>query len=115
MDHIASPDIKNSGMRHGFIGHPLMNNGTSNAHQSDKYGVLAPSKKRRFSKNPEPASRLQVFHHHDVIIDRGLVNHEVAWMLEFWHGQRKMLGPTGRMDLDSKCGSCAFRQKCPQM
>jgi hypothetical protein len=115
MDHIAAPYIKKSGMRHGFIGHPLMNNGTSNAQQSDKYGVLAPSKKRRLSKNPEPASRLQVFHHHDVIFDRRIVDHEVASMLEFWYGRRKMLGPIGRAELDFKCGSCPFRQKCPQM
>ena len=107
MDDATAPIIAQSGLRHGFIGHPVAVEGIDNGHRLNK--------KRRLSKKPESISRLQFFHHHDVMFDRKLVQLEIASMLKFWHGQRKMLGPTGQKELDSKCGNCPFRKNCPQV
>jgi len=106
LDPSTAPVIEQSGHRHGFIGHSFVKAEIDNA---------APNKKRRLSENPKSISRLQVFHHHDVIFDRKLVQSEMASILKFWHGQRKMSGPTSRVELDSKCGGCAFRKNCPQV
>jgi hypothetical protein len=107
MDDTSAPVIAQSGLRHGFIGHPFAVEGIDNGHRLNK--------KRRLSKKPESISRLQFFHHHDVMFDRKLVQLAIASMLKFWHGQRKMSGPTGQKELDSKCGNCPFRKNCPQV
>ena len=107
MDDTTAPVIAKSGLRHGFIGHPVAVVGIDKGHQLNK--------KRRLSKNPKTNSRLQIFHHHDVMYDRKLVQVAIASMLRFWHGERKMLGPTGQKELDSKCGNCPFRKNCPQV
>jgi hypothetical protein len=106
MDDTTAPIIAQSGLRHGFIGHPFAIEGIDKGHRLNK--------KRRLSK-PKSISRLQIFHHHDVIFDRKLVQIEITSMLKFWHGQRKMSGPTGQKELDSKCGNCPFRKNCPQV
>jgi hypothetical protein len=99
MDRTSAPVIAQSGLRHGFIGHPLAIVGIDNGHG--------------LNKKPESISRLQFFHHHDVNFDRKLIQLEIASMLKFWHGQRKMSGPIGQKELDSKCGNCPFRKNCP--
>jgi hypothetical protein len=101
MDRTSAPVIAQSGLRHGFIGHPLAIVGIDNGHG--------------LNKKPESISRLQFFHHHDVNFDRKLIQLEIASMLKFWHGQRKMSGPIGQKELDSKCGNCPFRKNCPQV
>ena len=105
MDYTNAPVIAQSGLRHGFIGHPFAIEGIDNGHRLNK--------KRRLTRKSE--SRLQFFHHHDVMFDRKLVQIEIASMLKFWHSQRKISGPTGQKELDSKCGNCPFRKNCPQM
>jgi hypothetical protein len=107
MDDTTAPVIARSGLRHGFIGHPFAIEGIDNGHRLNK--------KRRLNKKPESISRLQFFHHHDVNFDRKLIQLEIASMLKFWHGQRKMSGPIGQKELDSKCGNCPFRKNCPQV
>jgi hypothetical protein len=107
MDDTNAPVIAQSGLQHGFIGHTFAVEGIDYGHRL--------SKKRRLSKKPESISRLQIFHHHDAMFDRKLVQLEITSMLKFWHGQRKMSGPTGRAELDSKCGNCPFRKNCPQV
>ena len=107
MDDATAPVIAKSGLRHGFIGHPVAVEGIDKGHRLNK--------KRRLSKKPETISRLQIFHHHDVMFDRKLVQLHIASMLRFWHGERKMSGPSGRAELDSKCGNCPFRKNCPQV
>jgi hypothetical protein len=107
MDDTAAPVITQSGLRHGFIGHPYAIEGIDNGHRLNK--------RRRLNKKPKPISRLQFFHHHDVNFDRKLIQLEIASMLKFWHGQRKMSGPIGQKELDSKCGNCPFRKNCPQV
>jgi hypothetical protein len=107
MDNTTAPVIAKSGLRHGFIGHPFAVEGIDKGHQLNK--------KRRLNKKPKSISRLQFFHHHDVMFDRKLVQLAIASMLKFWHGERKMSGPTGRAELDSKCGNCPFRKNCPQV
>jgi hypothetical protein len=107
MDDTTAPVIAKSGLRHGFIGHPVAVEGIDNGYRLNK--------KRRLFKKPETISRLQIFHHHDVMFDRKLVQLNIASMLKFWHGERKMSGPTGRAELDSKCGNCPFRKNCPQV
>jgi len=106
LDPSNAPVIEQSGQRHGFMGHSFVKAAIDYA---------APNKKRRLAEDPKSISRLQVFHHHDVIFDRKLVQFETTSMLKFWHGQRKMLGPTTRAELDSKCGGCTFRKNCPQV
>jgi hypothetical protein len=104
IDPITAPVVVHSGLRHGYIDHSL-------AKQEDS----APRKRRRLSraKEPKPISRVQVFHHHDELFDPKHVQHGTESMLDFWHGRRKMSGPSGR-EMDSKCGSCPFQQRCPR-
>jgi hypothetical protein len=107
MEDTTGQVIAKSGLRHGFIGHPFAIEGIDNGHRLNK--------KRRLNKKPESDSRLQFFHYHDVMFDQKLVQLEIASMLKFWHGQRKMSGPIGQKELDSKCGNCPFRKNCPQV
>ena len=110
--HAIAPAISYSGRIHGGEGHSVTEGRVKNAQHPVRYHPYAPGKTTR-QPHHKPASKLQVFHEHHTTFEHQLVQRETAFMLKFWHGQRKMSGPSGQAEVKSKCGPCAFSQQCP--
>ena len=113
--HRIEPSIAYSGRVQGDDGHSGNGGRVNNAQRPPRYHPYASNEKTRPSRQPQhkSGSRLQVFHEHHAIYDKQLVDHEIAFMLKFWHAQRTTSGPMSPAEIKSKCRPCAFSQQCP--